>query len=236
MQISDPELEILLPVHNEGEGIEATIREIYDEIAPKVHMQFIICEDGSRDNTKEVLSRLSESIPTQLIMSDVRKGYSQAVKDGMAVLIAPYLLCLDSDGQCDPKDFWKFWAERERYGVVYGWRVNRADVFLRRAMSRSFYLVYQAIYRIPLHDPSCPFILAKKAVIDRIGPEMGEMQQGFWWEFSVRVFRRGFSVKELPVNHRQRSAGMTQVYKLKKLPGIGYRHFKALFTILRQTR
>jgi hypothetical protein len=66
--------------------------------------------------------------------------------------------------------------------------------------------------------------------------ELGEMEQGFWWEYVARIYRRGYSIREFPVHHRERAAGMTQVYRLKKLPGIGYRHFRALLRIDRQTR
>ena len=225
-----------MPVHNEAESIEGTIREIYEELCPLVALRFIVCEDGSADNTKEVLLRLSKMFPIKLIMSDERKGYSRAVLDGMKSLEAEYLLVLDSDGQCDPKDFGKFWEVRDRQDVAIGWRVNRIDNFLRRLMSRTFYQVYQLLYRAPVHDPSCPFVLAHRRVVENLVPELGEMQQGFWWEFTARVHRRGFSLRELPVNHRGRSAGETQVYRLNRLPGIGYRHFMALFKIWQQTR
>src|SRR5208282_4769849 len=228
MSTAQPELEVLLPVHNEAESIEATIREIYEELSPQVSLQFLICEDGSVDNTKEILRRLRGSLPMKLILSEGRKGYSRAVKDGMKALQAPYLLCLDSDGQCDPKNFASFWKVRNDSDVVLGWRVNRADNPLRKIMSRTFYRAYQLFYGVPVHDPSCPYVLVKKEVIDRLVDELGAMQQGFWWEFVARVHRHGFSIRELPVDHRLRSAGTTQVYKLRKLPGIGWRHFVAL--------
>jgi glycosyltransferase involved in cell wall biosynthesis len=230
------ELQILLPVHNEAESIESTIKEIYDELSKKVSIEFLICEDGSVDDTKNVLRRISKIYPLKLIMSDERKGYSRAVMDGMLAMEAPYLLCVDSDGQCDPKDFWAFWTNREKYDVLIGWRVKRADTFMRRAFSRFFYLFYELIFHVPVHDPSCPFILAKRQVIARLVNELGEMKQGFWWEFVARTYRRGFSIKEIPVNHRLRSAGTTQVYKINKMPGIFMRHFIALFKIWSQTR
>ena len=65
---------------------------------------------------------------------------------------------------------------------------------------------------------------------------MGAMRQGFWWEFIARVHRHNYSILELPVGHRERAAGVTQVYRLRKLPGIGFLHFMALFQILRETR
>jgi len=230
-----PQLQVLLPIHNEAESIEETVREIHRTLSAVTH-EFIFCEDGSKDNTKAVLRKLAEDIPAKLLLSDARKGYSRAVRDGMLACDAPYLLCLDSDGQCDPADFLKFWKAREAADVLIGWRVNRADSLLRRLMSGFFYLCWKTMFRVPVHDPSCPFVLTPLAIVRTVVQELGEMEQGFWWEYVARIHRRGWSVHELPVNHRERAAGVTQVYRLAKLPGIGYRHFRALFRIQRQTR
>ncbi|MGB6200460.1 MAG: glycosyltransferase family 2 protein [Candidatus Acidiferrales bacterium] len=231
-----PELQVLLPIHNEAQSIAATVREIYDAISPVARMEFLLCEDGSNDNTKQVLRDLAGVVPAKLLLSEGRKGYSRAVRDGMMEMRAPFLLCLDSDGQCDPADFQKFWESRNSADVLIGWRVKRADTLLRKIMSRTFFLIWSALYRVPVHDPSCPFVLARREVIQQIAGAMGAMREGFWWEFSARVSRRGYSIKEFPVHHRLRAAGETQVYRLRKLPDIGYRHFLALFRIFNETR
>ena len=88
-----PDVEVLLPVHNEAESIEATIREIYEEFSPRVNVGFIICEDGSRDNTKEILRKLAAELPLRLNLSDERKGYSRAVREGMEMLLIKRLKC-----------------------------------------------------------------------------------------------------------------------------------------------
>jgi glycosyltransferase involved in cell wall biosynthesis len=229
------DVEVLLPVHNEAETIEATIREMYNEFSPKVKVQFIICEDGSQDNSKEILRRLSQEIPMNLILSDARKGYLRAIRDGMLVMEAPYLLCLDSDGQCDPKDFWQFWEARTEADILKGWRVNRADTALRRYLSRAFYLIYQLIFHVPVHDPSYAHVLTRKEVIFKLAPELGAMQEGLWWEFVARAHRRGYSIREMPVNHRPRVGGTTRVFKYRKMPGIFLRHVVALFKIWSET-
>ncbi len=229
------EVEVLLPVHNEAETIESTIREIYEELSKLVRMRFIICEDGSKDDTQEVLQRVAQDIPMKLILSKARKGYSRAVRDGMEAMESPYLLCIDSDGQCDPQDFPKFWEARASADVVIGWRVDRADTFLRRVFSRFFRFFYQCAFRVPIHDPSCPYVLSHKDVVARLVAELGAMEQGFWWEYVARVYRRGYTLKELPVHHRLRAGGTTQVYKFRKMPGIFMRHFFAIFKILRET-
>ncbi len=230
------DVQVLLPIHNEAESIEATIREIYQELSTQARVQFILCEDGSKDATKEVLRRVAEEIPAKLLLRDARKGYSRAVRDGMLETDAPFLLCLDSDGQCEPKDFRQFWSARNSADVLIGWRVNRADNWMRKAISRTFYLVWKALYRCPINDPSCPYMLARREVILDLANQMGAMDQGYWWEFMARAHRLGYTILEFPVTHRDRTAGETQVYKFSKLPGIGYKHFKALFQILRETR
>lgn len=230
------DVEVLLPVHNEGASIERTMRGMYSEISQVAHAGFIVCEDGSRDNSKEVLRDLSEHLPIRLNLSNARKGYSRAMREGMDMLEAEFLLCLDSDGQCDPADFARFWNIRESADVIIGWRTHRADPLVRRILSRFFLVLYNGIFHAPVHDPSCPFVLMRKPVAKRLAEELGEMQEGFWWEFVARACRRGFSVRELPIHHRLRSTGVTQVYKWQKMPGIFLRHVAALGSIWHQTR
>src|SRR5437868_7267498 len=152
---------------------------------------------SKRDWSSDVCSSDLNALPTKLIIAEERKGYSRAVREGMQVLSAPYLLCIDSDGQCDPADFSDFWKNRNTHDVILGWRVHRVDAGWRRFLSRTFYFLWQLFYHVPVHDPSCPYMLARKEVIDEISPQMGDMEQGFWWEFVARVHRRGFSILEL---------------------------------------
>ncbi len=230
------EVEVLLPVHNEGESIEATIRGMFVDLSRVARTGFIVCEDGSRDNSKQVLRDLARQLPIRLNMSGDRKGYSKAMREGIDMLEADFLLCLDSDGQCDPQDFAGFWKVRDSADVVLGWRTQRADPLVRRIFSRFFFLFYQAVFRAPVHDPSCPYVLIRKPVAKVLAQELGSMKEGFWWEFIARAHRRGFTIRELPVHHRLRSAGVTQVYKWRKMPAIFFRHLAALWTIWKQTR
>jgi len=214
MLIVKPELEVLLQYTTKLTALKARCGNFMTNFLPST-LRFLICEDGSVDNTKEILCRLSEAIPMRLILSKERKGYSRAVKDGMTALEAPYLLCLDSDGQCDPKDSQSFgMSVRNRCRD----RLARtpADSSLRKLMSRTFYRIYQLLYHVPAHDPSCPYVLANKKVVDQLVDEVGSMQQvsggNLLPECIGTVLHAG-----APVNHCPRSAGTTQVYKFHKL-------------------
>ena len=230
------DLEILLPVHNEADSVRRTIEEAYAHISKFVRVQFIVSEDGSTDGTKEILHELSGSIPMKLITDDSRKGYLTAMRDGIRLLEAPYLLCLDSDGQCDPADFEEFWKRRDEAAIVMGWRVNRADNALRKVMSRAFRAPYRMLFGVRLNDPSCCYLLAPRAIAHRLVDEVCELTQGFQWEFIARAHRKGIPIHEVPVNHRFRASGRTQVFRYRRIPGIAISHLISLFKIWAQTR
>jgi glycosyltransferase involved in cell wall biosynthesis len=231
-----PELDVVLPVHNEGGTIEATLREWFAELSPRLAVNFIVCEDGSTDDTKDILRTCARDLPMALRLGEERKGYSPAVIDGLKASRAPYVLAVDSDGQCDPADFWQFWQRREDFDVIIGRRTRRADPWFRRAMSGAFKLWYRALLGVPIADPSCPYVLVRRAALNRLIPDLGVLDPGLWWEFTARAYRTGVPLLELEIHHRRRRSGATQVFKWRKMPRIGLAHALGLFTIWRQTR
>ena len=233
--MDNPAVSVILPVHNEADSIEAVVREIYEELRTKVDVRFVICEDGSRDGTKDVLRSLAAEIPMTLEMTDGRKGYSQAVLDGLRLVTTPYFLCLDSDGQCDPKDFWDLWARVDYADVVIGNRVDRQDTWQRRMQSRAFRAVFRLMFNVRLNDPSCPFVLGRPEVVDCL-PDHPTLDQGFWWEFVARASGNGFRIVEVPVRHRVRAAGTTKVYTWKTIPGLARSHLAGLARIRREVK
>src|SRR5437660_124409 len=100
-------IDIVIPVHNEGASIAATLHEFHETVAgrQKIPIRFVICEDGSSDDTVPVLKALAGELPIKLISDPVRKGYSRAVIDGLRASDSEWVACIDSDGQCDPADF-----------------------------------------------------------------------------------------------------------------------------------
>jgi len=233
---STPQLQVVMPVHNEGSSIAGTLREWYDELAGKLEIQFVVSEDGSVDDTKEVLTGLSGEMPLLLDMTNDRRGYATAVVTAFRATTAPWVLAVDSDGQCDPGDFWDFWGKRDETDVIIGWRVKREDTLLRKTMSGSFKLLHRLLFSLRLHDPSCPYLLIRQEVLERILPELGLLTEGFWWEFMARAAAGGFRISETPVNHRSRASGSSVVFQLPRIPGIALRNGLGLLKVWRQTR
>jgi glycosyltransferase involved in cell wall biosynthesis len=168
-----------------------------------------------------------------LDIAEQRRGYAGAVVAGMRATSSPHVLVVDSDGQCDPRDFWPFWEKRQEFDVIIGWRVNRRDPMARKLMSRCFGLLHKVLFGGIVHDPSCPYLLIRRSVLDKLLPSLGSMREGFWWEFVARGSRANVRFGELPVRHRDRAAGKTAVYSPGKIPGIAWRNGVGLVKIWR---
>lgn len=224
------EIAVLMPIHNEAETIENSVIEFYDVISPRMPLELVLSEDGSTDDTEKVIERLSEKIPLKAILSTSRKGYAGGIKDGLKLVKANYVLITDSDGQHDPRDFWKIWDLRMKCDIVSGWRKKRADSLYRRVMSKVFQLRIKSAFHLPnLMDITAPFKLMKTEVAREIAEKCKYMSESFWNEFSVRAHVSGFSIGETPVAHRVRAdKSATRVYKPWKIPKIALAQLTAV--------
>ena len=229
-EMGNAEVAVLMPIHNEAETIAESVAEFYDVISPKMPVELVLSEDGSTDNTENVIENLSEKIPLKAVLSTSRKGYAGGIKDGLKLVKARYVLITDSDGQQDPRDFWKLWNLRMKYDIVSGWRKDRADALYRKAMSKIFQLRIKSTFNLPnLRDITAPFKLMKTEVAIDIAQKCKFMSESFWNEFSVRAYVGGFSIGETPVMHRQRAdKSATRVYKPWKIPKIALAQLMAI--------
>lgn len=236
---SIPTVDVVMPAHNEGASIAATIREFHAAANDflGIPVRFVVSEDGSTDDTCEEIRRIGKEVPVHLISYPKRKGYSRAVVDGMRQTTADVVCFLDSDGQCDPRDLGALIERLNGYDLVVGFRHPRRDSRFRRAISRAFGTVYRALFPVRLRDPSCPYLVIRQDALAKVlRGSPGVLKEGFWWEFNARAMAHGLRVAQVPVRHRQRAAGGTQVYRLSKIPRIAYEHVLGLFALRRELR
>jgi dolichol-phosphate mannosyltransferase len=231
------DLQVIMPACNEGDSIAGTLREWYAELSSRVQCELVVSEDGSRDNTKAVLTAVAKELPVRLDMTDERRGYAGAVVAALRNTSTPFVLAVDSDGQCDPKDFWPFWQRRNESDVIIGWRVNRRDTLARKIMSRSFKLLHRVLFGVTIHDPSCPYVLMNRKLLDRLlVPGLGSLTEGFWWEFTARATCAGARIQEQPITHRLRVVGSTVIFTPSQIPRIAWQNGSGLIRLWWQLR
>jgi glycosyltransferase involved in cell wall biosynthesis len=223
------DLNIILPVHNEVNSVGKVLQEWKDEVDKlKISYEFIVCEDGSIDGTKDLLLKLQDSFPMRLSYKETRRGYGKAVVDGIKIANSNFVLCIDSDGQCDPSDFSEFWRNKDIVDVLIGWRTNRQDTFLRKVYSGSFKIIFKLLFSSSLHDPSAPFVLFRKQQIINNLKYLLFLKEGFWWGFVAMCYKKNVRIDEIPINHRPRIDGETRVFVFSRIFKIALRNIVGL--------
>lgn len=226
------QVSIILPVYNERETIEPVLKEWRKELSKlKISHEFVVCEDGSTDGTTQFLKKVQKKYNFILNQVKYRRGYGGAVIDGIKTAKSQYLLSIDSDGQCDAKDFIKFWKNRDKADIIIGWRTKRADAFQRKIFSALFKIVFRILFQNKIHDPSAPFVLYKKKTILPYLKYLKFLKEGFWWGFIGTAIKKNLTVYQLPINHRDRLNGDTVIYKLDKFPSIAFRNLFGLIKL-----
>ncbi len=127
-------LSIFFPVFNEGQNIAHILFEVI-LVAPKIAQKYeiIVVNDGSIDNTSEVVKKILKSNKNiKLIEHEKNMGYGAALKSGFYNSRFEYITYMDSDGQFEFAEVFKLLPKIWEYDLVIGRRVKRADNFLRR--------------------------------------------------------------------------------------------------------
>jgi glycosyltransferase involved in cell wall biosynthesis len=228
MTADRPRLDVVLPVHEEAAIIERVLDESYGEFCRHVVPRFIVCEGGSRDGTRQVIEALRARLPIMLRAQPDRGSYSAAVIEGIATAETEHVLVMDADGQCDPRDLPRFLAAAAGADIVVGQRVPRRDPAVRRFLSFGFRALHRFLFGATVRDPSCPYVLLRRAAVAPLLPTMGRLPTGFWWELAALAKSAGCTVHEVPTRHRERWAGRSRAIRLSDLPRLALTHVVGL--------
>jgi len=200
------ELSIVVPVFNEEENVEPVIREIHSVVSSlEKSYEIIVVDDGSRDQTFTLLSRLHQNQPTLHIIRLKRNfGQTAALAAGLAYAQGEIVVLMDGDGQNDPADIPALLAKIEQGNdLVVGWRFERRDPWLnRRLPSMIANRLISWTTKVKLHDYGCTLKAMRKDIAKGLRL-YGEMHRFI----PAIAYERGAQVAELKVNHRARLHG-----------------------------
>ena len=128
-------ISIIIPVYNESESIGFLLDEVINVMTlHQLNFELIVVNDGSKDNTYQVLKELNLKIKELLVIS-LRRNYGQtaAMSAGFDNAKGDIIITLDGDLQNDPNDIPKLISEiNNGYDLICGWRVDRKDKLINR--------------------------------------------------------------------------------------------------------
>jgi dolichol-phosphate mannosyltransferase len=225
-------LSIILPTYNEVNSLEHVLN-VWDNYLKKLKIkyEFVICEDGSTDGTKDLILKLTKKFPIVNESSIERRGYGGGVLAGIRASHNDYILCIDSDGQCMPDSFDLLWKNRANSDILIGIRSPRMDPFLRKVYSYLFFVLHKILFPSLIKDPSCPYILAKKKIYLKLLPFLSFMREGFWWGFIGAALKTKINISQYRIRHYARYDGSSVVYKFHKMPSIIFRNIIGLIKL-----
>ncbi len=176
-----PELLIVMPVYNEQASVRKVVSEFFAEIENWTeNFVFLALDDGSRDGTPQVLARLREQLgPRFESLRHENRGHGQTCLAGYRAAVErgiPFVLQIDSDGQCDPQYFFRFWRLREKADVVYGVRTRRDDGFRRLLASMVLRLFLLAGFGTLCLDANVPYRLLRT---EKLAPFLARIPVSF---------------------------------------------------------
>ena len=227
-------LSIILPVFNEVKSLEHVISSWSKYlIEKKIIHEFVICEDGSTDGTKELIRKLEKIYIVSNQSSKDRRGYGKGVISGIIAAKYEFILCIDSDGQCMPDSFNEFFRDRNIADILIGNRKPRMDPKIRIIYSKLFKLIHDYLFNSKIQDPSCPYVLARKDIYKKLINKLSFMREGFWWGFvgAAKMYKLKFH--QINIIHYERYDGSTVVYKFSKMPMIIFRNILGLIKLKR---
>lgn len=209
------ELSIIVPVYNEALNVAG----LYDEVASALpvgqfEFELIFVDDGSTDDTRQVIQALSHKDARVRLIKHVRNyGQSAALVSGARMAQYPWLVTMDGDGQNDPHDIPKlFQYLHPGRVVVFGHRTKRDDHALRRLSSRIGNGIRQSILQDGCPDTGCSLKLFSREAFLRL-PHFNHLHR-----FLPALFKRdGYELVNVPVNHRPRRFGVSKYGVMNRL-------------------
>ena len=203
-----PEISVVVPMRNEAPNVA----ELYNELTATLaafgrSYEIVAIDDGSTDNTFELLAALQADDPRLRVIRFRRNfGQTAAFAAGFAHARGRYVVTSDGDLQNDPRDIPDMIRLLEQgHDLVAGWRKDRKDAFLnRRLPSTIANWVISHATGVKLHDYGCS-LKAFRAEVVKPMKLYGEMHRFL----PAIASEQGVAIVEKVVHHRPRKHGQS---------------------------
>ncbi len=216
MTNSQPDISLVIPVYNEAACIGAVVEEAVGvlEGMARPH-EVIVVDDGSTDETADVLARLRSRYPALHVYAlTPNAGQSAAFGVGFRECRGPVAVLMDGDGQNDPHDIPALLAALGAdCDVCCGYRAARCDAWSKRAAGRMANAVRRWVLHDGIRDTGCSLKAIKREFLDALPMDTPGMHRFI----PALLLMQGARIRQVAVNHRARPAGESKYTNLGRL-------------------
>lgn len=202
------ELSVVIPVYNEDGNVAHLYEGLTNVLASlKRDYEIIFIDDGSKDNTFQVLNEIRRKDDKVKIIK-LRRNFGKSIALNVAFKQAKgnIIVTMDGDLQDDPKEIPRFIEKlEENYDLVSGWKYERKDPITKRLPSRVFNKLSSLLTGVEIHDFNCGFKAYSKDFLNNVHL-YGEMHR---YVPAIAQWH-GFKVAEIKVKHHPRTSGKSK--------------------------
>jgi Glycosyl transferase family 2 len=219
MKTAPSMLSVVIPAKNEA----ASLRQLVAEIRHVLHslsnrtgspeladFEIVVVNDGSTDQTDSILVELAALYPElKALTLTTSAGQTGATIAGIRAARGTWIATLDADLQNDPADLARLWDALPGHDAALGWRVNRRDVWSRRAISHWANRLRNLVLGQSIRDTGCSVRIFSRELALRLPTFHGAHRF-----LGPLLLREGCRVVQVPVSHRRRVHGRSH-YNLR---------------------
>lgn len=212
-------LSVFFPAYNDAPSLPSLIRKTFAVLERYVaDYEVIVVNDGSRDNTGEVLEELRrEYAPRLRVVTHPRnRGYGGALRTGFASATKDFVFYTDGDGQYDVEELPHLLkAVSCDTGLVNGYKLERNDPAHRVWIGTIYNLCARLLFQIRIRDIDCDYRLIRRTLLDKI--RLTSTSGTICVELVRKLELSGCEVKEIGVHHYPRLYGTSQFFRVRSL-------------------
>jgi dolichol-phosphate mannosyltransferase len=209
---------IIFPTYNERDNIEKIVHAVLP-LDPRIHV--LIVDDKSPDGTGEVAERLAQDLEKVAVLHRPGKaGLGKAYIAGFKWAIErkfDFVFEMDADFSHSPEYLKDFLREIQNHDLIIGSRYISGVNVINWPMGRLLLSYYANVYTriitgLPLRDATGGFKCFRREVLEAIDlDEVRSTGYSFQIEMSMRAWKKGFRIKEIPIIFYDRVAGQSKM-------------------------
>ncbi len=171
-----PSVTILVPVYNEGKKVKETLDSLKDVDYPSDKLEIIILNDGSKDNTSEIVNA---NLGPRMTFVDNKKnkGKAATLNQGINLAKGEFIATMDGDSEVMPDILRKmvpYFQNKKIGAVTVTVEVKNPKTFLQKIIEIEYIIGLQLVLKVlsffgALHVTPGPFSMYRKKAFDDVG-------------------------------------------------------------------
>jgi cellulose synthase/poly-beta-1,6-N-acetylglucosamine synthase-like glycosyltransferase len=216
-----PTVSVVVPAHDEAEGIAWAVRALGEGLAALVAAgriasgEVVVADDHSADDTAAIVAAMGAppgqgaAITVRTVPVTEGRGLGAAIRAGLAVAAGDLVVYTDADLPFDPDDIGRLIRAADRYeaDVVCGYRFDRTVEGTRRGLqSHAYNILVRSLLPVHVRDVNFACKLFRREVLEAVVPELESDGPFIDVELVARCSNHGFRIVQVGVDYFPRFA------------------------------